>query len=68
GTSRPEIADALEKLLSPSMQQLAARRINPYHHPDTPGVMTRTILSSHFHPYPSKHFHTYPPGAPEATT
>lgn len=68
GTSRTEIAAALEQLLSPSMQQLAARRINPYHHPDTPGVMTRTILSTHFHPYPSKHFHTYPPEAPEATT
>lgn len=63
-TSLRSIADGLARLLSPQMQQLASRRINPYFRPDTPAVMADRILSTDFHPYPSKHFHLYPQEMP----
>lgn len=44
GTSADQIYQAILQALSPDMQQLAARRDNPYYRPDTLGIMTRAIL------------------------
>lgn len=51
-----DISDGLLHIISEEMQQLAARRINPYARPDTVRLMADTICSFDFHPYPVKIF------------
>lgn len=44
GDSTAEIEQAIAEALLPRMQELAARRENPYYKPDTLGLMTRAVL------------------------
>lgn len=53
------IAGGLEKVLSEPMQQLARRCDNPYARPDTPQLMTSTLMTYPFTPFPSKSFYEY---------
>ncbi len=57
GETADEIAAGLRTALSPDTKALAATCDNPYARPDTLALMTDTILSTHFTPYPVKRFY-----------
>lgn len=57
GDGREEIAEGIRRILSPEVQELARKRINPYHTPHTPEIMANAILSHHFRPFCPKPFY-----------
>ena len=57
GETADEIAAGLRTALSPETKAVAAACDNPYARPDTLALMTDTILSTHFTPYPVKRFY-----------
>ncbi len=57
GDSTEEIATAIERALSPQMQQLAARRENPYAQPDTLGKCVTAIATTPLDRLRHKTFH-----------
>lgn len=59
GETADEIAAGLRTVLSPETKAVAATCDNPYARPDTLALMTDTILSTHFSPYPVKRFYDF---------
>lgn len=57
GSGAADVARGLLEVLSPDVQALAARRINPYHRDGTAAAMGRAITEFDFHPFPSKKFY-----------
>lgn len=51
------ISHGLRRLISPEIQEIASRKINPYAGNDTVNTMARKIETFNFHPYPVKTFH-----------
>ncbi len=61
GTAAHDIRRAIAEALSPAMQELAARKENPYYRPDTLGLMAKAILNFlSTLPHPPKKFHDLP--------
>lgn len=57
GMQPHEIAKGIEMVLSPDMKDLASKRENPYHRPDTVSLMAEKIMNFHFTRFPQKKFH-----------
>lgn len=56
GDSACEIRHAIEKALSPEMQQLARSAENPYFKPDTPRLIVDALLQADIPHFPTKKF------------
>ena len=54
------VSQAIGRALSPEMQAVAARKENPYHRPDTLGIMVSAISDFLRKTPPHKHFHDLP--------
>lgn len=52
------IALGMHRLLSPSTQEHARLKMNPYFRADSPRLMADAILKFDFHPFPSKKFYS----------
>lgn len=57
GEETEDIAEGLNKVLSPEMKRIAGRRDNPYCRPGTLSIMADNIMTADFHPFPIKIFH-----------
>lgn len=56
GESAEEIAEGIRKILSPDIQTLAAKKMNPYYRPDTLNIICDSILNYPFSTLPPKKF------------